>query len=168
MGSKIKAGALAGLAAGLVFGSLMQMMSAPTPSGGHMPMMAMVAKIVHSNSLIVGWLYHLFNSVLIGAFFGWLFDEHIQGYSDGLAWGAVYGVFWWILGALILMPIFLGMSAFAPLKMAPMRMVAMASLMGHVIYGLVLGIGFTYCVLGASCTRVICKEVRESPSCRRI
>ncbi len=40
------------------------------------------------------------------------------------------------------MPLFLGMSPFAPLMMAPMRMVAMGSLMGHVIYGLILGAGF--------------------------
>jgi hypothetical protein len=40
------------------------------------------------------------------------------------------------------MPVFLGMAAFAPLMMAPMRPVAMGSLMGHLIYGIILGGGF--------------------------
>ena len=54
-------------------------------------------------------------------------------------WGALYGFVWWILGGLILMPALLGMSPFAPLMMAPMRPVAMGSLIGHLIYGLILG-----------------------------
>src|SRR5688500_9979911 len=45
----------------------MQMMTAPTPEGAPMPMMAMVAMVVRSESPIVGWLYHLLNSAVIGA-----------------------------------------------------------------------------------------------------
>lgn len=37
------------------------------------------------------------------------------------------------------MPMFLGMTPFAPLAMQPMPPVAMGSLMGHLIYGLILG-----------------------------
>jgi hypothetical protein len=37
------------------------------------------------------------------------------------------------------MPVLLGMPAFAPLMMPPMRVVAMTSLIGHLIYGLILG-----------------------------
>ena len=59
MRSRLMAGAAAGVAAGMVFGMMMQMMSAPTPEGGEMPMMAMVAMVVGSQSLVVGWLYHL-------------------------------------------------------------------------------------------------------------
>ena len=104
-----------------------------------MPVMAMVAQVVGSTSLFVGWLYHLFNSAVIGAIFGWLLDKRAQNYKSGLGWGALYGAAWWVLGGLILMPILLGMSAFAPLAMEPMRPVAWGSLMGHLIYGLILG-----------------------------
>ncbi len=38
------------------------------------------------------------------------------------------------------MPVFLGMPAFAPLMMPEMRMVAMGSLIGHLIDGLILGV----------------------------
>jgi hypothetical protein len=37
---------------------------------------------------------------------------------------------------------FLGMPPSAPLQMAPMRPVAMGSLVGHLIYGVILGGGF--------------------------
>jgi len=142
MQSRISSGALAGIAGGLVFGVLMQLMSAPTPEGGTMPMMAMVAMVVRSESLFVGWIYHLFNSAVIGGLFGWLLGERARSYGSGLAWGAVWGVVWWVLGGLILMPLVLGMPAFASLRMAPMRPVAFGSLIGHVIYGLVLGAAF--------------------------
>jgi uncharacterized membrane protein YagU involved in acid resistance len=139
MRSRIFAGVIAGVIAGIVFGVMMQMMSAPAPDGGRMPMMAMVAMVVGSQSLVVGWLYHLFNSAVIGALFGALLGERAHGYREGLGWGAAWGAFWWVLGALILMPVFLGMPPFAALRMPPMRPVAMGSLVGHLIYGLILG-----------------------------
>ncbi|MBI4523333.1 MAG: hypothetical protein HY695_05910 [Deltaproteobacteria bacterium] len=43
MRSHINNGIVAGLLGGVVFGIMMQMMNAPTPEGGQMPMMAMVA-----------------------------------------------------------------------------------------------------------------------------
>jgi uncharacterized membrane protein YagU involved in acid resistance len=139
MQSRIGAGAVAGLIAGIVFGMMMQMMNAPTPDGGQMPMMAMVAKVVGSTSLTVGWIYHLFNSAVIGAIFAWLFSSRVMTVGNGLAWGAVYGIVWWILGGQILMPLALGMPPFASIMMPPMRMVAVGSLIGHVMYGLILG-----------------------------
>jgi len=92
--------------------------------------------------MAVGWLYHLFNSAVIGAIFGWLLGSRSHGFGAGLGWGAVYGFVWWILGGLMLMPLLLGMPPFAPIQMAPMRPVAMGSLVGHLIYGVILGGGF--------------------------
>jgi hypothetical protein len=149
MSGKISASVVAGLIGGVVFGAMMQMMMAPTPEGGEMPMMAMVGKIVGSPTVGVGWLYHLFNSAVIGAIFGWLLGDRVHGYASALGWGAAYGFAWWIIGGLILMPMFLGMPAFAPLMMPPMRMVAMGSLVGHLIFGLILGGAFAWLRLGA-------------------
>jgi hypothetical protein len=140
---------LSGLVAGVFMGMGMQMMQAPTPEGGTMPMMAMVAKVVRSDSLAIGWLYHLFNSAVIGAIFGWLLGARAVHVGSGLTWGAAYGLAWWVLGGLVLMPVLLGMPAFAPLAMAPMRPVAMGSLMGHLVYGLILGGLFAWLVRGA-------------------
>ena len=142
MNSRIGIGAVAGLIAGVVFGLMMQAMTAPTPDGGQMPMMAMVAMVVGSTSIAVGWLYHLFNSLIIGALFGWLFGARAQSVGSGLGWGAAWGLIWWVAGGLVLMPLALGMAPFAPLMMAPMRPVAMGSLIGHLVYGLILGAAY--------------------------
>ena len=148
MFGRIGASIVAGLIAGVVFGMMMQMMMAPTPDGGQMPMIAMVGQIVGSPTAGAGWLYHLFNSAVIGAIFGWLLGERVHGYGSAFGRGAAYGFVWWILGGLILMPILLGMPAFAPLMMPPMRMVAMGSLIGHLIYGLILGGAFAWLYRG--------------------
>jgi hypothetical protein len=79
---------------------------------------------------------------VIGGLFGWTLGTRIGGYASGTGWGAAYGILWWVLGGLILMPLLLGMPAFAPLQMAMMRPVALASLMGHVIFGVILGAAF--------------------------
>jgi hypothetical protein len=153
MRSKLVAGAIAGVAAGIVFGVMMQMMMAPTPEGGSMPMMAMVAMVVGSQSIVVGWLYHLFNSAVIGALFGAILGARVGGYGSGATWGALWGVVWWVLGGLILMPMFLDMPAFAPLRMPTMRPVAWGSLGGHLIYGVILGAVFVR-LRGASAERM--------------
>jgi uncharacterized membrane protein YagU involved in acid resistance len=54
--------------------------------------------------------------------------------------GAAYGIVWWVLGALILMPLMLGMTQMVLAVGGPQWM----SLLGHVIYGAILGVGFTY------------------------
>jgi hypothetical protein len=139
---RVVAGVISGIAGGIVFGLMMSMMSAPTPDGGAMPMIDMVGKIVGFPTMIGGWLYHLFNSAVIGAIFGWLLGERVTGYGSGAAWGALYGVVWWILGGLILMPVLLGMLPFAPFIMPGMLMVAMGSLIGHLIYGVITGAAY--------------------------
>jgi hypothetical protein len=144
MTGRFSASIVAGLIAGVVFGLMMQMMMAPTPDGGRMPVLAMVGQIVGSPTIGVGWLYHLFNSAVIGAMFGWLIGERVHNYASGFGWGASYGFAWWILGGLILMPIFLGMAAFAPLTTPGMQMVGVGSLIGHLIYGLILGGAFVW------------------------
>jgi hypothetical protein len=136
------AGIGAGLIAGVVFGVMMQMMTAPTPEGARMPMMALVAKVVRSDSVLVGWLYHLFNSAVIGGLFGWILGRRVHSYANAAGWGAGYGVAWWVLGGLILMPVFLGMPVLAPIRMATMRPVALGSLVGHVLFGVILGAAF--------------------------
>ncbi len=139
MNSRLLNGAIAGLTGGVIFGAMMQIMRAPTPEGGSVPVMQMVAMVVRSDSIAVGWLYHLFNSAALGALFGAIFGNRIHGYSSGYAYGAIWGIVWWVLGGLILMPLLLGMPAFAALRMPEMRMMAMGSLIGHLLFGLILG-----------------------------
>jgi uncharacterized membrane protein YagU involved in acid resistance len=120
---QVGAGIAGGLAGGLVFGLMMQMMS----------MLPMVAQLVGSTSVAIGWGTHLAISAIIGAGFGLLGARFLGSLLQAATAGAVYGAVWWVLGPLVLMPARLGM---------PMFMVdAMAwkSLMGHVVFGLLMG-----------------------------
>ncbi|MGQ0701941.1 MAG: hypothetical protein ACT4PM_02260 [Gemmatimonadales bacterium] len=141
MQSRIGAGVVGGLIGGVVFGMMMQMMKAPTPEGMEVPMMMMVAKVVRSDSVVVGWLYHLFNSAVIGGLFGLILGSKLGTVASGGLWGAIWGVIWWVLGGLILMPILLGLPAFAQFQDPMMQPVAWGSLVGHLIYGVILGVG---------------------------
>ena len=61
--------------------------------------------------------------------------------GGGLRWGLLYGVFWWLAGTLVLMPVLLGMPAFAPLR-TPMLTGALWSLVGYLLAGPLLGLVF--------------------------
>jgi hypothetical protein len=53
----------------------------------------------------------------------------------------VYGMVWWVLGPLVIMPVMMGMGLqFAMAFSGPMLM----SLMGHAIYGLVTGLVYAW------------------------
>lgn len=117
------AGAIGGLVAGLVFGTMMNMLN----------MIGTIAMLVGSKSTVVGWTVHLLISMAIGIAFGILFEGKLKSLSTGLVYGMAYGIFWWVLGALILMPAKLGMPLFH------FDTMAWQSLMGHVVFGMVLG-----------------------------
>ena len=124
---RIIGGVVGGILGGLVFGAMMAVMG----------MLPMVAMVVGSKSAIIGFLYHMFNSVIIGAVFGLGFGAFSRTYASGALWGLLYGAIWWVLGPMILMPLMLGMglqfgAAFTP----PMLM----SLLGHLAYGLITGL----------------------------
>jgi hypothetical protein len=84
------AGIAGGLIGGVVFGVLMQMMD----------MIGMVAMLVGSKSMAVGWLVHLAISAFIGAGFAALFSRLATSTARAVLFGMGYGVAWWVLGAL--------------------------------------------------------------------
>jgi hypothetical protein len=71
---------------------MMQMMTAPTPDGSQIPMMARVAKVVHPDSIAIGWLYHLFKSAFIGGMFGWAFGKRVTAYASATGYGVARDV----------------------------------------------------------------------------
>ncbi|WP_253905840.1 hypothetical protein [Arthrobacter sp. H5] len=125
IGTRMMAGALGGLAGGIVFGFLMAMMG----------MLGMIASLVGSSSAIAGFLVHLVISVLIGLTLtipgaGLL----KRGLIISAVVGLVYGMLWWVLGPLLIMPTMMGMPIFS------LDAGSGASLMGHAVYGLILGL----------------------------
>ncbi|MBG6215391.1 putative membrane protein YagU involved in acid resistance [Cryobacterium sp. CAN_C3] len=122
---RILAGVLGGLAGGVVFGMLMAMMG----------LLTTIASMVGSTSAWVGFAMHLMLSVLIGLGLTILFGNRLlTGYGRGTLVGMAYGAIWWVLGPLVMMPLMLGMPVFS------MDITSVLSLMGHLIYGAILGL----------------------------
>ena len=127
----LKYGAYAGLAGGGVFGMMMAMM-------GVLPM---IGKMVGAPSAGMGFLVHMVISAAIGASFAVILGRSVRRAATGIWRGLIYGAFWWMLGALTLMPVFLGMG---PQWSADAAMKALPSLMGHLVYGAILGAGYAW------------------------
>ena len=139
MGERIGASVVAGLMAGIVFGMIMEGTSAP--------MIGMIGQILAGHpSMPVGWIFHLFYSAILGGIFGWVLGDRAHDLRAGLAWGAAYGFALWVIGGLILLPLLLGMPPFAPLVRASLRTFAIVSLLGHFVFGVVMGL-----IVGAYC-----------------
>ncbi|MEZ0067260.1 hypothetical protein ABIA32_003273 [Streptacidiphilus sp. MAP12-20] len=119
-------GAAAGLAGGIVFGVKMQAMG----------MISMVGMLVHSNSTAVAWTVHLAVSAALGAGFALLAGGRAEKLRPAALLGMGYGAVWWVLGALWLMPARLGMPVFQ------LTATSGKSLVGHLMYGAVLGLAY--------------------------
>ena len=126
--SSFIAGAIAGIGGGIVFGMMMAVMG----------MLPMVAMLVKSQSPVVGFIVHMVISAGIGGVYGLAASRLPKTIVTGIVAGAINGVIWWVLGALILMPLMLGMGEMV-LKIGGDQWL---SLMGHVIFGVVTGLLF--------------------------
>jgi hypothetical protein len=126
--TRIVHGIYAGVAGGLVFGIMMGMM-------GMLPMMA---KMAGRSSAAVGFGVHLVISAIVGAIFAVLVGGRLRTVGSLVAAGLIYGLVWWLLGPLTLMPLFMGMGVGVNWTGAAMT-AAMPSLAGHLVYGAILG-----------------------------
>jgi uncharacterized membrane protein YagU involved in acid resistance len=122
------AGAIAGLGGGAVFGMMMAMM-------GMLPMVAMLAG---SQDPMVGFGVHMAISAVIGGIYGLGAGRLPLSSGMGIIAGAVNGVVWWVLGALVMMPLMLGMGN----MVFQIGQAQWMSLMGHLIYGVVTSLLF--------------------------
>ena len=104
-------------------------------------MLPQVASLVGAESALAGFIVHLIIAVIIGSSYGLLFQRAAYSYGAGLAWGMVYGLLWWLVGAVTLFPIFLGQPADWSL---PTVASLYPSLVGHLLYGTGLGLFFQY------------------------
>jgi hypothetical protein len=129
--TRITHGIYGGLVGGGVFGMLMAMMG----------MLPMIGGMVGIPSALAGFVVHLVISAAIGGSFAVLLDA--SGQRGGIASGLGYGFAWWILGPLTLMPLFMGMGLGVNWNLAAMT-AAMPSLMGHLIFGAILGASYRW------------------------
>ncbi|MCA9933034.1 MAG: hypothetical protein H6662_02545 [Ardenticatenaceae bacterium] len=126
--SSLKAGIAAGLIGGLVFGMMMGMMGA----------LPMVGMLIHVDSAIVGFIVHMGISATIGAIYGIVAARLPQKTGVTALAGIVNGIIWWVLGALIMMPLMLGMSD----MVFAIGQTQWFSLMGHIIFGVITAFAF--------------------------
>lgn len=123
-------GAVAGLIGGIPFGIMMGMM-------GMMPMIGMLVRV---ESAFVGVLVHAAISAITGAIYGFFAVRFPQTWGNAAIAGLAYGVIWWVLGALILMPALLGMFQ----MIFVIERTQWMSLLGHIIFGEVLALSFVW------------------------
>src|SRR6266508_3340723 len=120
-------GALAGVVGGWAFGKWMEQSN----------FFLIIAGLVNSTSREVGIALHFVIAIVIGMSFGLLFQRDVRGYGSSMGWGMAYGLFWWFLGPLTLLPLLQG----NPLDWSYIRGSALfGSLVGHIVYGLILGL----------------------------
>lgn len=91
--------------------------------------------------LFAGWLAHFMIGSVLAVGFASVFLSSFKK-LPGLKSGVLYGVFPWLLAQLMVMPMMMVMNggSFASGLFSGSLMMAMASLVGHLIYGGVLGL----------------------------
>jgi len=123
----VTVGGLAGLVGGWAFGTWMAKVG----------FYRTIADLVGSEARGVGVALHLLIAVVIGISFGLLFQRDARGSGSSLCWGMAYGLLWWFLGPLTLLPLFQGD---APDWGFERGGALFGSLVGHVVYGLLVGL----------------------------
>ncbi len=129
----LKLGVYGGLLGGAVFGMMMGMMG----------MLPMIGQMVGQPSALVGFAVHMVNSAIIGLGFVVVFGRSVDGFGSGITTGLIYGGVWWLLGPLTLMPLFMGMGFGVNWSLAAAQSM-LPSLVGHIMYGLILGTSYTW------------------------
>lgn len=145
----IWSGVVGGLAGGVVFGMMMAMR-------GVLPM---IGKMVGQPSAVAGFAVHMMISAGIGASFVVLFGRVVNAARSGLLAGMSYGGAWWVLGPLILMPGMMGMGFGANLNIAAAT-AALPSLLGHLVYGVVLGLVHGWLARRAGADKTVAEHVQ--------
>ena len=120
-------GGVAGVVGGWAFGRWMAAVN----------FFPLVAGLVRSDSPEVGMALHFLIAVVIGASFGLLFQAEVRGLGSSMGWGLGYGIFWWFLGPLTLLPVLEGQRLDWSYAHGSDLF---GSLVGHIVYGLLVGL----------------------------
>ncbi|GAA1580044.1 hypothetical protein GCM10009789_37270 [Kribbella sancticallisti] len=129
---------VAGVVAGLPLGIIMQVRDADPAMMPGVKVMGLVGDLISSPSAGLGWLIHLFNSALFAVVFVVLLSRWLTNRGPAMVLGLLYGAVWWVVGALWIMPAWLGMDDMV-FKVGANQWWSLA---GHLIYGLLLVAGY--------------------------
>lgn len=128
-----KGGIVAGVAGGALMGVMLSVMMTPV-------IQVAIPSMYGLGGGASGWVVHMSHSAILGVVFAGLAGA-LPGYTDttvksavaGLAYGAVL----WVVLAVLVMPVWL--SAVGSPANPPFPNVNLMSLVGHLVYGVVLG-----------------------------
>ncbi len=125
----IMAGALAGLIGGIVSGWAMQAQG----------LLSATAGLVGLSSFGAGLAVHMAASILVGATFGAIFRYQPHSSAATITSSVLYALLWWIFGVLTLVPVLMGRG---PAWTARAAAAVLPNLVGHLVYGALVGISF--------------------------
>lgn len=126
-GRAIVVGGVAGTLSGLVFSRWMY-------EGGFYPLLGGFQQLGSHAEMVAA---HSLVALVIGAAFGLLFQTDVRGLGSSMGWGLGFGMFWWFFGPLTVFPLWSG----SGLDWSADQGTALfGSLVGHIIYGLILGV----------------------------
>src|SRR5215472_15264619 len=141
MQRRIATGLVAGLTAGIAFTLVALFLKTTLPDGGRTSMLV-AAEAFHSHGPLAGWIASLIYTVIIGGIFGWLASAQALDEIRMTLWGGLYGFAWWIVSGLIIVPALSGRVPLSSAAIDATRPVALASLIEHLLYGVILGYVF--------------------------
>ncbi|ANU23092.1 hypothetical protein [Planococcus donghaensis] len=124
--SVVKASLIGSTVAGILFGIYMQIMG----------MIPMIASMVGSDSLVLGWIMHMMISWIFGLGYGAMTLFSSRYYVLGV----IHGVLIWIIGPLLVMPIMMGMGPMFGQMFASDQLM---SLVTHLAFSLILAVVFS-------------------------
>ena len=129
-----QAGVIGGIAGSIAFGAMMAMME---------PMMLeeMIPMMYGLEGGLAGWIVHISHGAVLGVVFAAILvvaGKPDLGPAASAGVGLGYGIVVWAALAVVVMPVWLGMPEMVP-------NVDVGSLVGHAIYGVLLGV--VYAVL---------------------
>ncbi len=92
----------------------------------------------------VGTGAHIGLSALLGILFGWSSGERIHSPGAGFIWGAAFGLVWWLVGVLTIIPLLSGIGLGWTIGFARL---AFPQLVGNLLaFGVVLGMSYSVLV----------------------
>jgi len=129
LGRALVVGGFAGVLGGAIFGHW-------SSAGDFFPL---IAGLEEPSSHFAAMTLQFLVAMLIGSSFGLLFQRDVRGYGSSMGWGLGFGILWWFLGPLTVFPL---SSRMAIDWSADHGTEVFGSLVGHILYGLVLGVAY--------------------------
>jgi uncharacterized protein DUF6789 len=148
MRQRIAAGLGAGLVAGVILAVVMRIMRGWAPGGHHVAMIAFAATLVHAGTPRLGWLVYIAYGIVLGALYGAALLPGRTGWLRAAGLGGVWGLAWLVLMGVAVVPALLGERPLSGTALHEMANIGVPLLLGHIVYGLVLGAAFEW-TLGA-------------------